>query len=628
MKHEVFKYNEKTSTSNTNRRQNIRNGQISNNILEINKPNNLRIITILIIFFVIIIIGLAIFLAIYFVNKNKKPISPINDKNDDDPTDKPTDKPTNPILILEDPHIETEFEFSTKTKDLKRIYVNQKYKEDILIRGVKSEVFVDRKTNYDIFIISEEEPTKENENLYKKMYTAAIVIASECFSTKDENCEPQRLVDLSNTDTSELRNIEEVDDLKDLQIPLCLFNITDNDVITSITCPKALSEGKKLSMVLDLYFFRPPAIKRPEKEKANITIIKEIKDNIQFIRETNGGICDVENAMNSFCTTDMNTTTDLKGNLITYSEVAFTNITNDENNYYVKNKISKLIDKTNVTNLMSPEKYEEALNKILPKLKPYMVFDEQFSIEEFKEMYDVSKNLTDFKNKKRNLNNEPEKPFIISEENLFSFDGYGGIMINLNLKDNIGLNTEAMEAFTNLKIEDENKELVKLKEYTDINKIIYKLIDLSKSGNNLATTLFNSLKPIFNNITNVIEKNISSLNNLMIYNELSNIFDSTLALDSLKVLPVTIIQESTNLKNNLYTIIENIGNVEFKNRVKVLNNDIYSYIRESHIKLQRIFENLKTLGKTLSSEKSKLTEISTYYMNYTSSSYSNIIEEV
>ena len=105
-------------------------------------------------------------------------------------------------------------------------------------------------------------------------------------------------------------------DFKDIPVPLCLFNITDNDVITSLTCPETLQISIKQNMILDLYFFRPPAIKRPDKEKGNITITKWIENNKHIIRETNGGICDIPDSFNSFCTTDMNTTTDQKGNLL------------------------------------------------------------------------------------------------------------------------------------------------------------------------------------------------------------------------------------------------------------------------------------------------------------------------
>jgi hypothetical protein len=63
-----------------------------------------------------------------------------------------------------------------------------------------------------------------------------------------------------------------------------------------------------------------------------------------------------------------------------------------------------------------------------------------------------------------------------------------------------------------------------------------------------------------------------------------------------------------------------------KNNIQILNDDIYNYIRTSHKLIDNIFKNLNNLRKALGSSKSKLTEISTYYLNNTSTSYISIIE--
>ena len=86
-----------------------------------------------------------------------------------------------------------------------------------------------------------------------------------------------------------------IDDYKDLPIPLCLFNITDNNFITSITCPESFSNESKNIILLDLYFFRPPAIERADKKNDNITItIEEDKEkNRKYIHEVNGGLCNI-----------------------------------------------------------------------------------------------------------------------------------------------------------------------------------------------------------------------------------------------------------------------------------------------------------------------------------------------
>ena len=109
-------------------------------------------------------------------------------------------------------------------------------------------------------------------------------------------------------------------DFKDIPIPLCIFNITDNNIITTIKCPESLPENKRKEIILDLYFFRPPAAERIDKEGDNITFSKNITDNYTKIYETNRGVCNIYINLGSLFTTDMNTTLDKEGNLISYDE--------------------------------------------------------------------------------------------------------------------------------------------------------------------------------------------------------------------------------------------------------------------------------------------------------------------
>ena len=93
--------------------------------------------------------------------------------------------------------IETEpgFDFSTKINDLKRYIIDENKTQDIIRDGDKSKIIINRKTIYDLYILSEEESIKSHKNLYNKTYLAAVAIASECISTENKTCEPKRLVD-------------------------------------------------------------------------------------------------------------------------------------------------------------------------------------------------------------------------------------------------------------------------------------------------------------------------------------------------------------------------------------------------------------------------------------------------
>ena len=150
---------------------------------------------------------------------------------------------------------------------------------------------------------------------------------------------------------------------------------------------------------------------------------------------------------------------------------------------------------------------------------------------------------------------------------------------------------------------------------------------MSKAGNNLANNLYLKTKDKLQNITDIIKNNIPSLNNLLTYQELSDIFDSTFSLDKLKYIPHSIIDETDNLVNELekkYNVIENGG---LKKDIKILNEYIYQFIRESHILVNKISNNMRNLGNLIKSPKQAISDISNYYLNHTSNSYVNTIKE-
>ena len=117
----------------------------------------------------------------------------------------------------------------------------------------------------DIFYQKKNQNMKKK-NINEKIYSTIISIYNECHSRENETYIPKKLVDLINSDNNENEDTKEINDLKDIPLPICLFNMTDNNVITSFTCHKLITEHKKRMITLDLYFFRPSEIKRLNKE--------------------------------------------------------------------------------------------------------------------------------------------------------------------------------------------------------------------------------------------------------------------------------------------------------------------------------------------------------------------------
>ena len=325
---------------------------------------------------IVLAIILVIVLCILFKPKKNR-----DDQNTSSSTKDTTIK--EPVNPEEDRKLGSEFDFNTKAGDLQKILVKQKDREDRVNDGHKVTTYSTRITNYIINIMTEKVSDEENKYYYDKIYECSISIQSECFSSNEEDCIPKEKLDLSKV-TRRSRNLEENDDkLKNMPIPFYLFNLANNDVITSIACPESLPETKRKKIVLDLYFYRPPGIKRLKEETLNTPINRTTKGDKKFIRERNSGICDIENAQFSHCTTDMNTTTDLDNNILTYDELAEMNITIDSKNYYIKSKTTNLIDVTNKTENLDKDNYRNNLNKLAEKLKPHLKYKELFSKDNF-----------------------------------------------------------------------------------------------------------------------------------------------------------------------------------------------------------------------------------------------------
>ena len=185
-------------------------------------------------------IALIIFLCVKLIPRNKpKPTQP-------------TEQEKITVISEEEARkLGSEFNLTTKEGDLQKISVVQKIREDRTNDGQTTSTYSKRLTNYIIHVMSEKDSDEENKYYYDKIYECSISIQSECFSSTEENCTPVKKLDLSNP-TRRNRNVEENEDnpanddkLKNIPITLCLFNLTNNDVITSIACPQSLPETKK-----------------------------------------------------------------------------------------------------------------------------------------------------------------------------------------------------------------------------------------------------------------------------------------------------------------------------------------------------------------------------------------------
>ena len=197
---------------------------------------------------------------------------------------------------------------------------------------------------------------------------------------------------------------------------------------------------------------------------------------------------------------------------------------------------------------------------------------------------------------KRRLNDEAKKEpqNLIYNQNLFNFTHYSGINLLIELENNLGLNTQSMEASSMFKIDEKSPEsLGYLNQFTNMTSTLKEVKTISSAGINLATKLYKIINQNFLDLTKLINSDIPIFNNLIEFIDLTDIFDSTYSLDNLKVVPFEIIEESNNLINNLKDIYNGIDTGSLKRNIITLNEYIYSFIAQSHQLIYKISKKFR-----------------------------------
>ena len=596
------------------------------NIVPKKQQQNAKIIRIIIFLVIFLIIMIVIFVE---VNKSK---------HKKDSNDKSSDiiLPAHETELIK---IEKEFDIKTKLEDLRHISVLQKTREENIISNIKIANNIIRKTNYDIYFLNEEEAEDSNKLYYSKIYSGIISIESECTSEEDD-CYPQPLIELTK-DINLLRNLDNSEIFKDKPLALCLFNITDNNVITTFSCPESLSDAKRNEIILDLYFFRPPATQRADKKNDNITltITKEEGTNNKLIREINGGSCNIYNNGGSECTTEMNTTLDEDGNLLTYDEQAITIINYDEHNTYVKNKITHLSD--NSENIKDKDKekeknnYIKSLNSLLPLLKPYMKEEVQFTEKDYEDLLNVIKdkmkskdqqNYTPKKIKNTFRNLAIAKIANIKQTDLFLNRGTP-TQVNLRSIINTGLNSEKMGAYGSIIFDEQEFKYSSIEENSELNSLLEKLIRLSKAGNTLAAELYEKIYDKFETVVNELSIKFNSLDAHIKSFDIIKIFNSTL-IKYQNNLPSDIEQLSNELLSKLSGIYTNIESGDIKSNKDILKKNLDSFFEDLYEIKGNMLGYLTNLSHLLFEKNNTYALILNYYTNDTSISYINTVKEV
>ena len=515
---------------------------------------------------------------------------------------------------------ESNFTINTEVNSLSQYYMKSSQIHYSISNSVNSTHYLFHNAKYDVFTLNESLP-EEYKDLYSKIYTTAIIINSQCFEfeQKNNNCELKKYLDLSIKNQQNLRRVNEnIEEIKDAILPICIIEHSDTNNILSINCPYTLSENLKNNIISTFQSIKPNLSKENFQNyrlaglSFNITV-DEIDINIFDKR------CDyyMNNIENNNCEIIRNMTTDRKRNMMkSIKSSNYHKIQDNKNSYYNKMNYS-YEDITNVSDL-NEDNFKYNLNILLDLIKPLMKKEEykvyNFNNSNINDKYDNSKN--------RRLENENYIGY--KAEKYFS-KSLLGINIELNSINDFGLGkSENAKVISELIRGDQKNEISRDEILTNVYEIMKEFIIISKASNKLANSLYHIYNETMLNLTKEINENIGNLNNLLVYDDLSSIFDSTLAIKDLKELPHSFISSCYNLYSNITKLNQSIEESIISIKAKLRDN-VQSFIANSHNLLEIIIENITEFKDILLSNKSKITEISTYYLQFKDSKYEDLI---
>ena len=598
---------------------------------------NLKLIIIIPSIILACLVGFGIYeLCIYLINKSKN-------KNKDESGKKEETLDSSEIKKMFEPS----FKINSEVNSFNQLLMKSNQKYTTLSNGVDSSYTVFTKTKYDLYTLNESKPA-ENEDYYSTKYATIVTINSQCtdlsFKSNEEepDCQLENYLDLSINNKNNLRrddedneNIEEK--LKKVFIPLCIIEHTDTNIIISITCPETLASNIKDDIKSAFQMMRPNSIKGLVNDDiaGNTIEIKENKKYIKiFSKACDESIFESTNNKNLTCEEEGNIITDSNGNVLSSKyKNTFESLKNENNKY------SKILDYSyELLNKKNPEdfdsiNYKENYQKYYEIIKNIMKKEDHFTYDVYKEFVQQlskEKEDSDSKQMRRELVDQAieQKNYLgITEKEIFS-KTLDNFEFNLTLKNDIGLEYEdEAKAISNYIITDVYQKTIS-NNYINakLNETINKFVTLTKLGNKLATSLYIQISQAILNLTDIINSNITDLNKLLASSDLSSIFDATLAIDKLEYLPYKFIPACQNLIDKLTKINDDIvySTHDIKDELK---DYISSFLTDSHNYLNNIFNKLKEVTNSLSSTKSKIAEISSYYLNGTDTSYYDIINK-
>ena len=529
---------------------------------------------------------------------------------------------------------EPSFKISSKPNTLNQVLMNSNQDYITISNGVDLSYSIFTKALFDIYTLNESIP-ENDKDFYSTKYTTVITINSLCYQYASETeCELEEYLNLNIKTQKNLRRNEEeeIDNIREAILPICIIEHTDTNIIISVTCPETLSSNLKNDIILAFQIIKPDSIKgMSEDESLDKTTITE-KDDKMYIDTFSIG-CDnyeYDPTKTENCEKIRNIITDKEGNVISSKKTLTSEVIINENNK-IKKKFVYFFENISNNNIdFDPVNYKSNLNSVFELIKSFMKKDNYIEDGSFKDVVqNLAKEQVNSVNSKRKLYEGNINQETVLEKNIFSMLILDS-NINLNVKNDFVLelngNAKASSNYI-IKTKDKINETLLSMDKIDskMKESINSFIKISKNGNKLASILFQKLNQPLLDLREIINTNFSKLSNILVFKDLLTIFEDTLSLDDLEKLPYKFVPESENLYTSLNDLYINIP-YSIKDTKDKLEEEVSSFIEVSHNLIFNIFKKLTDLSNSLSSTKSKVAEISSYYLNFSNNPYSEKIE--
>ena len=500
--------------------------------------------------------------------------------------------------------LKSEFKINSDVGTLSQIFMKKKKFLKLKNTGLIDNTIIN--AIIDSYVMSEDSPEKSGiSDYYKKKITTLITINSFCYASEGTDCELKKYIDLSENNKNNLRNIEQEINIEELTIPVCLIEHTDSNIILSISCPYNLEDNIKNLIKLAFKCIKPESIKGAVQNKTLADTTIETNEDKIYINSFSK-LCEDEKNIDKTCERHKIIITDKDGNFISSNQKLKTETSSliNEYEYDFKDITSENSENLNTIN------FKNNLNILLNLLQKHMK----------KESFEKNNNLRIL-----NTENIGYEGSIGYQSNSYFNTQYNSINITTSLIDNIIMEDKSRTA-SNIQINDNILELSSKEVKSNITKTIETFKIYSDAINRLATKLYTDINEALLEIINKINSEFTIIQNLIAFNDLSSIYDSTFAISGLKEFPYSIVTASKHLYTNLKNLNDDLPYSINKYKTKLKDN-ISSFLSNGHNLIDNIFNNLKELNKLLSSKKTKIVSIATFHeLNSTNTSFVKIIE--